>query len=153
MKKVKLVFWIVILALLGLIVYQNRDVLLTAEQPLSINLGFGSYQTPALPFVIYFLFFFVLGWLIAFLFGFVERIKTGKKVKKLKDTINSQAEAITAMKKDIETLKPHTGHKSTKAAAHESAAQSTDPPTRAEEEDGAAEDPETAPRDQTTPRE
>lgn len=152
MKKVKLVFWIIILALLGLIVYQNREVLVTAQQPLFINLGFGSYQTPALPFVIYFLFFFVLGWLIAFLFGLMDRFKTGKKVKKLKDTINSQAEAIAAMKKDIESLKPHTDHKSTHAAAHESAAPSTDPPARAEE-DGGAEDTETAPRDQTTPRE
>ncbi|MBR9982515.1 MAG: LapA family protein [Desulfatitalea sp.] len=109
MKKIKLIFWIIILGFLGLIVYQNKALLMDGQR-LTIDLAFASYQTPELPFVLFFAFMFLLGWLIAYLFGVLARLKSGKTIKKLKETINSQAEAIVVMKNDIESLKPHAHH-------------------------------------------
>ncbi len=98
MKKVKIAIWIVVFAFLGLIIYQNRELLL-ANQSLRIDLMFAQYQTPPLPLALHLAVVFVLGWLIAFIFGWVERYKAGKTIKAQQNTIDS-------LKTDIDALKP-----------------------------------------------
>jgi uncharacterized membrane protein YciS (DUF1049 family) len=105
MKKFKIAIWIVVLAFLGLIVYQNRELLL-ANQSLSINLLVAQYQTPLWPLAFYFAIVFLLGWLIAFIFGWVERYKAGKTIKKLQETIRSQPNTLDSMKSDPEAPRP-----------------------------------------------
>jgi uncharacterized membrane protein YciS (DUF1049 family) len=105
MKKFKIAIWIVVLAFLGLIVYQNRELLL-ANQSLSINLLVAQYQTPLWPLAFYFAIVFLLGWLIAFIFGWVERYKAGKTIKKLQETIRSQPNTLDSMKSDAGALRP-----------------------------------------------
>lgn len=105
MKKFKYAFWIILLGLFGLIVYQNREVFLGSES-LGINLLFAEYKTPGLPIVLFFAIVFLLGWLVAFVTGAFERFRAGKTIKKLQETIQTQQGAIADMKKDIEALKP-----------------------------------------------
>jgi H+/Cl- antiporter ClcA len=105
MKKIKIAIWIAVLAFLGIIVYQNRELLL-ANQSLGIDLMVAQYQTPLWPLAFFLAIVFLLGWLIAFIFGWVERYKAGKTIKKLQETIRSQQNTLDSMKADIEALKP-----------------------------------------------
>jgi hypothetical protein len=105
MKKIKIAIWIVVLAFLGIIVYQNRELLLS-DQSLGIDLMVAQYQTPLWPLAFFLAIVFLLGWSIAFIFGWVERYKAGKTIKKLQETIRSQQNTLDSMKADIEALKP-----------------------------------------------
>ena len=104
MTKMKVFFWIVLFCLLGLVIYQNRSFFL-ADQSLGIHLGVADYQTPRLPIALYMVGMFLLGWLIAYLSGAADRFHSGKQIKKLQQTIQSQQGAIDAMKADVAVLK------------------------------------------------
>ena len=105
MKKVKAILWLLIIAALGLVVYQNREFFL-AKQGLSLNIFGTVYASPELPVALIFIGFFFLGWFIAYLFGLGEHFANNKTIKKLQQTIYSQQNAIDAVKKDIAALKP-----------------------------------------------
>ena len=104
MRKVKIVFWLIVIAFMGVLIYQNRPFFL-AQQTLNINLMFDQYSTPQLPVVFFFGLFFLIGWLIASVFNWIERFKSAKNIKKLQQTIQSQQSAIDTMKADVEKLK------------------------------------------------
>jgi uncharacterized integral membrane protein len=105
MKKVKIGIWIIIIVLLGLVVYQNGAFFL-AKESLSINFSFAAYKTPDLPVVLFFIAFFFVGWLVAYVFSLAERFSSGKQIKKLQQTNDMQQRAIDEMKKDVAALKP-----------------------------------------------
>lgn len=105
MKKLKAIIWLIIIGLIGLIMYQNRDFFL-ARHSLGIDLISTQYQSPELPAALYFFAFFLIGWLIAYLFSLMDRFRTGKTIKRLQFTIHSQQNDIQTMKKDVEALKP-----------------------------------------------
>jgi uncharacterized membrane protein YciS (DUF1049 family) len=105
MKKFKAIVWLIIIGLLGTVVYQNKGFFLTRES-LSIDLIYSRYQSPELPAVLFFAAFFLLGWLIAYLFGILDRYRAAKTIKALHQTMNTQQHAIDDMKKDVEALKP-----------------------------------------------
>ena len=105
MNKFKLVLWIVILAIIALVIFQNQDFFMN-EQSLRINLWVvEEYQTPALPIAIPFLIFFVFGLLIEYLFTVPDRFRSGKTNKKLTATVTSQTSEITKLKEEIAVLK------------------------------------------------
>ena len=107
MKKVKAVLWVIIIAIFGLIVFQNQDFFL-ARQSLGIDLYFYNYRTAALPAAVLFAGFFVVGWLIAYLFSLADRYRCNRTIKELRHTISSQRAAIDDLKKDIQALKANT---------------------------------------------
>jgi uncharacterized membrane protein YfhO len=104
MKKVKVVLWLVIIAFLGLLMYQNKDFFL-AKHSLSLSLFSTGYQSLALPSAVYFVAFLLFGWLMAYLSSLADRYKAGKTIKKLQQTIQVQQGSIDAMKKDVDALK------------------------------------------------
>jgi hypothetical protein len=105
MKKVKLILWLLIIAALGFVVYQNREFFL-AKQALRADIFGTVYAAPELPVAMIFIGFFFIGWFIAYLFNLGERFADSKRIKSLQQTIYSQRGAIDAVKKDIEALKP-----------------------------------------------
>ncbi len=105
MKKVKVILWLLIIAALGLIVYQNREFFLTKQQ-LSLDIFGKIYAAPELPVALIFIGLFFVGWFIAYLFGLGDRFADAKTIKKLQQTIYAQQNAIDAVKKEIEALKP-----------------------------------------------
>lgn len=107
MKKVKAVLWVIIIAVFGLIVFQNQDFFL-ARQSLGIDLYFYDYRTAALHTAVLFAGFFVVGWLIAYLFSLADRYRCNRTIKGLRHTISSQQAAIDDLKKDIQALKTDT---------------------------------------------
>ena len=140
MRIVKLLVWIIIIGLFGLITYQNWEFF-RDKQSLSVNLFFTEYKTPALPIAFLMAFMFLFGWLLAYLAGLADRFGVGQHNKRLRQTINQQQSAIDAMKKDVAALKPRTEPVTAPLPSEEEAAA----PSATDETD--AESPKPAPPD------
>jgi uncharacterized integral membrane protein len=105
MKKIKVVFWLLVIAFVALLVYQNRDYFL-ARESLTIDLYVGQpYHLPELATGILILACVVLGFLAAYVMSISERFKARKAVKNMNATMTSQMGQISALKSEVENLK------------------------------------------------
>lgn len=105
MKKAKIVLWVIFLGLIAIIFFSNKDYFL-AKQGIQINLFFTEpFQIQELPNAIYFLVFFLAGFLIAYFISLSERFKSKKTIKNLNAAATSQLEEISVLKKEIDSLK------------------------------------------------
>jgi uncharacterized membrane protein YciS (DUF1049 family) len=104
MNKVKLVLWIVIIGLFGLVIYQNQDFFLSRHS-LGLNFYVAAYRTVELPNAVLFAAFFLIGWLVAYIFSLTERYRSSRTIKNLRQKITIQQSAIDALKSDVEALK------------------------------------------------
>ena len=105
MKKVKIVLWIIFVGFLAIVFFSNKDYFL-AKQGIQVNLLFTEpFQIKELSNAIYFLIFFLAGFLIAYFISLSERFKSKKTIKNLNVAATSQLEEISALKKEIESLK------------------------------------------------
>jgi hypothetical protein len=77
-----------------------------AKHGMQINLFVTEpFYIQELPNVIYFLVFFLAGFLIAYFISLSERFKSKKTIKNLKAATTSQLQEISALKKEIDSLK------------------------------------------------
>ncbi len=105
MKKVKIAFWLIILVFAGVFVYQNK-IFFMAKQSLSLTLPFlETLHTPELPHAVLFLVFLLTGFLIAYFFGLYDRFKSKKAVKSLNASVATQQDELTALKKELASLR------------------------------------------------
>jgi len=104
MKKVKVVFWLLVILFVVLVVVQNQAYFL-AKESLEINLYFGKYHTPALANGVLILGCFLIGFLIAYAISLSERFKARKAVKSMNATVESHLEQISALRGEIEAIK------------------------------------------------
>ena len=104
MKKVKAVFWLLVLLFVALVVYQNLDYFL-AKESLDINLYFKQYRTPELANGVLILGCFLTGFLVAYVISLSERFKARKAVKSMNATVDSHLEQISALRQEIEVIK------------------------------------------------
>ena len=105
MKKFKLALWVIFLGLIAIIFFSNKDYFL-AKQGIQINIPFSEpFQLQELPNAIYFLVFFLAGFLIAYSISLSERFKSKKTIKNLNAAATSQLEEISVLKKEIDSLK------------------------------------------------
>ena len=105
MKKVKIALWIIFFGFLVIIFFSNKDYFL-AKQGIQINLFFTEpFQIQELPNAVYFLVFFLAGFLIAYFISLSERFKSKKTIKNLNAAATSQLEEISVLKKEIDSLK------------------------------------------------
>ncbi len=105
MKKVKIAFWLIILVFAGVFVYQNK-IFFMAKQSLSLTLPFlETLHTPELSHAVMFLVFFLTGFLAAYFFGLYGRFKSKKTVKNLNAAAAAQLDELTALKKELESLR------------------------------------------------
>ena len=105
MKKVKIVLWIIILGFIAIIFFSNKDYFL-AKQGIQINLLFTEpFQIKELPNAVYFLVFFLAGFLVAYFISLSERFKSKKTIKNLNAAATSQLKEISVIKKEIDSLK------------------------------------------------
>jgi len=103
MKKIKIAFWILVFAFLGLIIYQNR-AFFQAPLSLQLNLGFARYVTPEQQIWVFFIGLFLMGILLAYLFSLPARFKAGKNTKTLNATIASQRDELDALKREVTAM-------------------------------------------------
>lgn len=107
MKKLKIAFYFLILAALFVVVYQNW-AFFSAPQSLSVDLKVRSYHSIDLPTGLFLLGTFLIGFLIAYTGGLINRFKAGRMVKELNAVIDSQQEKISALRGEMDLLKRHT---------------------------------------------
>jgi hypothetical protein len=93
MKKVKIVFWLLVLGVVALVIAQNLDFFLQ-RQEIMINIGFVSYHTPNWAMAIYLLFFFFAGILVAFLFGLAEKFRSKKSIRVLTENLDAEKKKV-----------------------------------------------------------
>lgn len=105
MTKFKIILWMLVFSFIGLIIFQNQTFFL-ADHSIAIDLGFVQKQTPPLPIAVFFISFFLLGWLIAFLCNLSDRFRSVSQVNRLQKTLKTQQRAFESMKQDIEALRP-----------------------------------------------
>ena len=105
MKKFKLTLWAIFLGLIAIIFFSNKDYFM-AKQGFQIDLFYTEpFLIQELPNVIYFLIFFLAGFLIAYFISLSERFKSKKTIKNLNAAATSQLEEISVLKKEIDSLK------------------------------------------------
>jgi len=106
MKKVKVLFWLLILGLIALVVFQNKGYFLDTQQVLRLNLKvFPEYQSPSFPVVAFHLMFFVFGLLVAYLFGTPHRLRRRKIITHLTAEGAAQQKEMESMRTELARLK------------------------------------------------
>jgi len=82
MKKAKIAFWLILIAFMALLAYQNWDFFMS-EHHLRLDLFvIDEFSAPELPNAILFLIFFFAGFLISYFITLPKRFKLKKMVKK-----------------------------------------------------------------------
>jgi uncharacterized integral membrane protein len=105
MKKVKIAFWLIILVFAGVFAYQNKDFLMAKKSFILILPLLETLHTPELPHAVLFLVFFLTGFLMAYFFCLYDRFKSKRAVKKLNAAAAAQQDELTALKRELESLR------------------------------------------------
>ncbi|CAD7849323.1 MAG: hypothetical protein [Olavius algarvensis Delta 4 endosymbiont] len=104
MKKMKIAFWILVFAFLGLIIYQNI-AFFRAPLSLQVNLAVKAYETPEFQIWVYFIGVFILGILLTYLFSLPAKFRVGKSIRTLNATIASQRDELGALKNEVAAMR------------------------------------------------
>ena len=105
MRKVKIVLWIILLGFLAIVFFSNQDYFL-AKQSIQIKIPhIATKSFKEMPNAVYFLVFFVIGFLVSYFFSLSERFKSKKTIKNLNAAATSQLQEISGLKKEIDSLK------------------------------------------------
>jgi cell shape-determining protein MreC len=102
MKKATVVIWAIICVLIGIVFYDNWDII---SNNISLSIRFVGKPLPPLPIFIYLIIFFFFGFIIAYLFNFSVRFKARRTAKKLNAAITSHKEEVSELKGELNTLK------------------------------------------------
>jgi len=104
MKKMKIAFWILVFAFLGLIIYQNI-AFFRAPLSLQVNLAVKAYETPEFQIWVYFIGVFIIGILLTYLFSLPAKFRAGKHIRSLNTTIASQRDELTVLKNEVAAMR------------------------------------------------
>lgn len=104
MKKVKFAFWIIMLALFGLLIYQNHPYFID-KHALELNLYFTDERIFQVRNVVMLVVFFTFGLLMAYTSSLIDRFRANKTIKELRAKIRSLQDNLDQVKKDVEVLK------------------------------------------------
>lgn len=105
MKKVKIAFWLVIIAFLLLLGYQNKEFFLQRHS-FDLNLWVSApYQSPEIYNAVLFAVCLLAGLVIAYLSGLLERFKANKTIKQLTKNVDDLKSEKAQLQTEIEALK------------------------------------------------
>ena len=96
MKKVKYVFWLVVIGVAALAVYQNSEFFIV-ERSLGIDLYFFSYDSPKLPTGVYYLAVFLIGMLISYVLTLAQKFRDRKTIRQLNEKVAASEKKIAAL--------------------------------------------------------
>jgi hypothetical protein len=105
MKKVKIGFWVLVLAFLLLLGFQNKLFFLQ-KNAFGLNFYVGEpYMSPEIYNGVTFAVCFLAGLIIAYLFGLFESFRTRKTIKQLNMEIESQRKEMETLKTELNAFK------------------------------------------------
>jgi len=105
MKKVKLAIWVVIIAFVMILIYQNQELFLSA-QSLKLDLLIAQYQSSEIKIVFLSFMFFAAGLLLGAYFILAYHLKIKKKVKALNAQVKSQVDQIIILENELKQSRP-----------------------------------------------
>ena len=105
MRKVKIVLWIILIGFIAIVFLSNKDYFL-AKQSIQIKIPHIVDKTfKESPNAVYFLVFFIIGFLVAYFLSLSERFKSKKTIKNLNAAATSQLKEISDLKKEMDSIK------------------------------------------------
>jgi hypothetical protein len=105
MKKVKIGLWLIAIAFLVLVGFQNKAFFLQKHR-FDLNLWVTPpYETPEIYNAVLFVGCFVVGLVIAYLSGLFERYKANKTIKQLTKTANDRQAEVEQLKAEVQAFK------------------------------------------------
>lgn len=106
MKLIKRLFWLIVLALLGLLIYQNHDYFLTTVRlTLDLKMASMKWAIPDLPNVAYLGICFVLGLLLAGIKALFTKMGLKNQIKLKDKAIQTLKEQVNTLKLDLDVFK------------------------------------------------
>jgi len=106
MKTIKFLFWLIILALLGTLIYQNQTYFMTTTA-LSLDLKVAEWiwTTPPIQNIAYFGICFLLGLILAGIKGLLAVFGLKKQIKNGNKTITGLQKEIDSLKTELDVFK------------------------------------------------
>jgi hypothetical protein len=105
MKKIKLLLWLIILGLLGVLIYQNLEYFMTTVAlKFDLKVASWNWTIPELQNIAYFGICFLLGLILAGLKGFVVSFKLSKEIKTKDASLTSLKEQVNTLKTELEVF-------------------------------------------------
>ena len=106
MRKVKMVLWLILFGVIAIVVYSNKHYFFNTKQSIQILIPFKEpYTFKEMPNAVYFLVFFIVGFLVAYFLSLSERFKSKKTIKNLNTAATSQLKEISDLKKEMDSIK------------------------------------------------
>ena len=106
MRKVKIIIWIILLGFIAIVLLSNKEYFFQDKRSIQLILPYiSAYKFKEMPNAVYFLVFFVIGFLIAYFLSLSERFKSKKTIKNLNAAATSQLQEISDLKKEINSIK------------------------------------------------
>ncbi|MDJ0887014.1 MAG: LapA family protein [Desulfobacterales bacterium] len=105
MKKVKIGFWVLLIAFLLLVGYQNKAFFLQ-KNTFGLNLYVtDAYMTPEIYNGVLFGVCFVTGLIIAYFFGLFDRFRANKTIKQLNMDLETQRQQVESLTTELNAFK------------------------------------------------
>ncbi|UCF93986.1 MAG: LapA family protein [Desulfobacterales bacterium] len=108
MKKLKMVFWLIVLGCIALLFFQNKEFFIEGKYRFHINLWFVNVPAenmPELPNAVTVLIFFFAGAILTYLLSMPEKFRSKRTLKKLNATMTSDRDEITKLRGEIDILR------------------------------------------------
>ena len=102
MKKITVIIWAIITVLIGIVFYDNWEII---SNKITLTIRIVDKPLPPLPVFVYFIIFFFFGFIIAYLFNFSTRFKASRNTKKLNAAIAAHEGEVANLKGELNTLK------------------------------------------------
>lgn len=101
MRKFKIFLWLLLIAVLAVVVWQNQAFFMTRQSFQVDPWLAGPYATPELPIVVICAGLFLLGFLIAYVYGLYGHFKQSKTIRHLNATVAAQTEEIENLRRRV----------------------------------------------------
>jgi len=102
MKKATVIIWAIITVLIGIVFYDNWEII---SNKISLSIRQVETPLPPMPIFVYFIIFFFFGFILAYLFNFSTRFKARRNTKKLNAAITAREGEVADLKGELNTLK------------------------------------------------
>lgn len=105
MRDFKTSFWVTLLILASIFVYQNQHFFFQASYNFRINLLFKTFTSPNIPSSLIFIICIAFGFILAYALSIPGRLTSRKKIKLLQKAVDSQIKEISSLNNQLDNIK------------------------------------------------
>lgn len=123
MRKLKLFLAVVFLGVFGLLIFENR-ALFGQWYAFDFNFIFYKYRAPKMVVGVYFIAVFLMGFLIAYFSGLMDKYRARRTIRSLENQLAAREEGAPALQSEQKTDASGNAHRDAKPAASQSTSSS-----------------------------